>query len=84
MDEINNRNHEFLKPELISKLLKHFLPDDKSSRLSNEMIKVFTELIFIFIHQAFLRTIQQASTEGTSQVNVQHLEKILLQLLLDF
>jgi hypothetical protein len=48
------------------------------------MIKSFTELIFVFINQAFIRTIQQASSEGTIQVDIQHLEKILMQLLLDF
>ncbi|CAF0830914.1 unnamed protein product [Rotaria sp. Silwood1] len=70
--------------KLITKLLKHFLPEDKSSRLSSEMVKYFTELIFIFIHQALTRTIQQASTEGTIHVDIQHFEKILMQLLLDF
>ena len=84
MEEIHNRNQEFLKADLISKLLKHFLPDDKSTRLSADMIKLFTELVFLFIHQAFSRAIQQASTEGTLEINVQHVEKILLQLLLDF
>ncbi len=48
------------------------------------MVKLFTELIFVFVHQAFTRTIQQASSEGTIQVDIQHLEKILMQLLLDF
>ncbi|CAF1099853.1 unnamed protein product [Rotaria sordida] len=70
--------------KLIAKLLKHFLPEDKSSRLSSDMVKYFTELIFIFIHQAFTRTIQQASSEGTIHVDIQHFEKILMQLLLDF
>ena len=84
MDEITNRNNDFLKVDLISKLLKHFLPEDKSARLSADMIKLFTELVFLFIHQAFSRSIHQASTEGTIQINVQHVEKILLQLLLDF
>lgn len=84
MDEINNRNNEYIKTELTNKLLKHFLPEDKSSRLSGDMVKIFTELIFQFVHQAFTRTIQQASSEGTIHVDVQHFEKILMQLLLDF
>jgi hypothetical protein len=84
MDEITNRNNDYIKNELVTKLLKHFLPEDKSSRLSSDMIKSFTELIFVFINQAFIRTIQQASSEGTIQVDIQHLEKILMQLLLDF
>lgn len=81
---MDNRTNEYLKTELVTKLLKHFLPEDKSARLSNDMVKSFTELIFIFIQQAFTRTIQQASSEGTIQVDIQHLEKILMQLLLDF
>jgi histone H3/H4 len=84
MDELSNRNNEYIKSELITKLLKHFLPEDKSSRLSTDMVKLFTELVFVFITQAFTRTIRQASSEGTIQVDVQHLEKILMQLLLDF
>jgi hypothetical protein len=81
---MDNRNNEYIKTELITKLLKHFLPEDKLSRLSSDMVKLFTELIFVFVHQAFTRTIQQASSEGTIQVDIQHLEKILMQLLLDF
>ena len=81
---MDNRNNEYIKTELVTKLLKHFLPDDKSTRLSSDMVKLFTEVIFIFVHQAFTRTIQQASSEGTIQVDIQHLEKILMQLLLDF
>jgi hypothetical protein len=81
---MDNRNYDFIKTELVTKLLKHFLPEDKSTRLSTDMIKLFTELIFNFIHQAFIRTIQQASSEGTIQIDIQHLEKILMQLLLDF
>lgn len=84
MDELNNRNHDYIKPDLISKILKHFLNEEKSLRLSNDMVKAFTELVFVFIHQAFLRTIQQASSEGTNEIQIEHLEKILLQLLLDF
>ena len=84
MDEISNRNNDYIKTELITKLMKHFLPEDKSSRLSSDMVKLFTELIFVFITQAFTRTIQQASSEGTIQVEISHLEKILMQLLLDF
>ncbi len=81
---MDNRNYDWIKTELITKLLKHFLPEEKSIRLSSDMIKLFTELIFIFIHQAFTRTIQQASSDGTIQVDIEHLEKIILQLLLDF
>lgn len=83
MDELNNRQNEYIKTELITKLLKHFLPEDKS-RLSADMVKLFTELVFVFVTQAFTRTIRQASLEGTIQVDVQHLEKVLMQLLLDF
>lgn len=81
---MDNRNYDWIKTELITKLLKHFLPEEKSIRLSSDMIKLFTELIFIFIYQAFTRTIQQASSDGTIQVDIEHLEKIILQLLLDF
>lgn len=73
-----------IKSELVTKLLKHFLSEEKSARLSNDMVKLFTELIYVFIQQALTRTIQQASSEGTVQVDIQHLEKILMQLLLDF
>ncbi|CAF5148538.1 unnamed protein product, partial [Rotaria socialis] len=37
MDDINNRNNEYIKAELVTKLLKHFLPEDRSSRLSSDM-----------------------------------------------
>ena len=84
MTEISNRNHDYVKAELITKLLKHFLSEDKATRLSSDMVKSFTELVFIFINQALARAIQQASSEGSTHVDIQHFEKILMQLLLDF
>jgi histone H3/H4 len=84
MEDMNNYNQDYLKTDLIGKLVKHFLSDDRTARLSSDMIKLFTELVFLFIHQALTRTIQQASSDGSVQVSVEHVEKILLQLLLDF
>ncbi|CAF1571655.1 unnamed protein product [Didymodactylos carnosus] len=83
-DQISNKNNEYLKTELVSKLLKHFLPDDKSSRLATDTVKLFTELLFLFITETIERSITQAKNDGSQTVNIEHIEKIFVQLLLDF
>ena len=75
-----------LKLNSSTKLLKHFLPEDKSTRLSSDMIKLFTELIFVNL---FIKHLHSNNSTGVIkkeqiQIDIQHLEKILMQLLLDF
>lgn len=52
--------------------------------MTNEAVLLSREVISIFIREAVLRCIREAEKEDTSSVTIEHLEKILPQLLLDF
>ncbi|XP_056263014.1 centromere protein X [Pseudoliparis swirei] len=71
------------KKETISKLLLSFFKEDKT-RLSGDATLLMTELLKIFVQEAAVRSLKQAESEDCDQVDVEHFEKILPQLLLDF
>ncbi|XP_068435475.1 centromere protein X [Clinocottus analis] len=71
------------KKETVSKLLSEFFKEDKT-RLSGDATLLMTELLKIFVQEAAVRSLKQAESEDCDQVDVEHFEKILPQLLLDF
>lgn len=73
----------FIKEETIKKLLQSHFKEEKT-RLSPEALKVFTKFVELFIREGINRSIIQAQNEDLNTVEVEHLEKILPQLLLDF
>ena len=73
----------FIKEETIKKLLQPHFKEEKS-RLSPEALKVFTKFVELFIREGISRSMIQAQNEDVNTVEVEHLEKILPQLLLDF
>ena len=75
--------NKFIKEETIKKLLQSHLKEEKT-RLSPEALKVFTKFVELFIREGINRSIIQAQNEDLNTVEVEHLEKILPQLLLDF
>uniref|UniRef100_A0A3P9N120 Centromere protein X n=1 Tax=Poecilia reticulata TaxID=8081 RepID=A0A3P9N120_POERE len=68
-----------IAPETVSKLLCSSFKEDKtrSTLLMREMLKVF-------VQEAALRSLKQAESEDCSQIEIEHFEKVLPQLLLDF
>ena len=73
----------FIKEETIKKLLQSYFKEEKT-RLSPEALKVFTKFVEVFTREVIGRSMIQAQNEDVNTVEVEHLEKILPQLLLDF
>lgn len=57
---------------------------DPKFRFSNEGIQAMAEVVRLFALEAIWRMGNQASNEGLATVSLDHLEKILPQLMLDF
>ena len=67
----------------INGLAKLKFKDDKT-KMSNEALKLLTELIRVHSIELMNRCAEQAKKEGAETVSNEHLEKILPQFLLDF
>ncbi|XP_029945700.1 centromere protein X [Salarias fasciatus] len=71
------------KKETVSKLLCGFFKEDKT-KLGGEAALLMAELLKVFVQEAAMRSLKQAEAEDCDQVDIEHFEKILPQLLLDF
>ncbi|XP_056144562.1 centromere protein X [Lampris incognitus] len=82
MAEKDEDNVEF-KKETVSKLFSSFFKDDKT-RINGDAALLVAALLKVFVQEAAMRSIKQADSEDFEEVNIEHFEKILPQLLLDF
>ncbi|TDH02970.1 hypothetical protein EPR50_G00157960 [Perca flavescens] len=71
------------KKETVIKLLSSSFKEDKT-RLSGDAALLMAELLKVFVQEAAVRSQKQAESEDCDQVDIEHFEKILPQLLLDF
>ena len=72
-----------LKEEIVKLfLLKHFKED--KTRLSSDALLMIKLLIELFVEEALKRANRQAELESSGSVDIEHLEKNLPQLLLNF
>ncbi|XP_022065974.1 centromere protein X [Acanthochromis polyacanthus] len=71
------------KKETISRLLSSFFNEDRT-KLSGDATLLMAEMLKIFVQEAAVRSQKQAESEDCDQVDIEHFEKILPQLLLDF
>ncbi|KAG5279546.1 hypothetical protein AALO_G00078940 [Alosa alosa] len=71
------------KKETISKLLAKSFKDSKT-KVSGDAVILMCEILKVFVEEASRRAIKQATAEDSEQVDVEHFEKVLPQLLLDF
>ncbi|XP_026179903.1 centromere protein X [Mastacembelus armatus] len=71
------------KKNTVSKLLSSFFKEDKT-RLSSDAVLLMAEILKVFVQEAAVRSQKQAESEDCDQVDIEHFEKILPQLLLDF
>ncbi|KAM9780218.1 LOW QUALITY PROTEIN: centromere protein X [Neosynchiropus ocellatus] len=69
------------KKETVGKLLSMFFKEDQT-RVSGEAVLLMAEMLKIFIQEAAVRSLKQAESEDVDEVNVEHFEKILPQLVL--
>ncbi|XP_075072892.1 centromere protein X [Mixophyes fleayi] len=68
---------------IVSKLLHMHLGEDRT-KVSADAILLVAELLKVFVHEAAGRAARQAQSEDVPVVHIEHVEKILPQLLLDF
>ncbi|XP_015227627.1 centromere protein X [Cyprinodon tularosa] len=71
------------KKQTVTKLLCSFFKEDKT-KLSSDATLLMMDMLRIFVQEAALRSLKQAESEDCNQVELEHFEKILPQLLLDF
>ncbi|XP_051570505.1 centromere protein X [Myxocyprinus asiaticus] len=71
------------KKETISKLLTLFFREDKT-KASSDAVLLMAEMLKVFVEEAARRTVKQADSEDCDTVDIEHFEKVLPQLLLDF
>lgn len=75
------------KPSFISKLIQYHLKQNQSNIKVNPKdisVEMFAELLRLFVVETVERISAQAQSEGVEICQIEHLEKILPQLLLDF
>ncbi|XP_028674673.1 centromere protein X [Erpetoichthys calabaricus] len=71
------------KKETVQRLMSLHFKDEKT-KVSNDALILISELLKLFIMEAAARSAKQAKTEENELVSIDHFEKILPQLLLDF
>uniref|UniRef100_A0A3Q4B8H2 Centromere protein X n=1 Tax=Mola mola TaxID=94237 RepID=A0A3Q4B8H2_MOLML len=71
------------RKDTVSKLLSSFFKEDKT-RLSGDAALLMAEMLRVFAREAAVRAQKQAESEDCDRVDIEHFEKILPQLLLDF
>ncbi|XP_062875139.1 centromere protein X [Trichomycterus rosablanca] len=71
------------KKETVSRLLTQFFKNNKA-KASNDAVSLMAEMLKIFVVEATRRAMKQAENEDCAAVDLEHVEKVLPQLLLDF
>ncbi|KAM7386937.1 hypothetical protein PAMA_009523 [Pampus argenteus] len=65
--------------DTVHKLLSSFFKEDKT-KLSGDAVLLMAEMLKIFVQEAAVRSQKQAESEDCDQVDIEHFEKILPQL----
>ncbi|KAM4662736.1 centromere protein X [Discoglossus pictus] len=71
------------RKNIVAKLLNLHLGDDKV-RVGGDALLLVAELLKVFVREAAVRAARQAHAEDLPVVDIEHVEKTLPQLLLDF
>ncbi|XP_073690468.1 centromere protein X [Garra rufa] len=79
----NAGNEVVFKKETVSKLLTRSFKEDKT-KVSSDAVVLVAEMLKVFVEEATRRAVKQADSEDCDTVDIEHFEKILPQLLLDF
>ncbi|XP_043924154.1 centromere protein X [Protopterus annectens] len=80
--ESGNEGANF-KKETVSKLMAMYFKD-KKTKMSGDAVLAMRELLRVFVTEAAVRAARQAQSENSGLVDIDHFEKILPQLMLDF
>ncbi|XP_022188615.1 centromere protein X [Nilaparvata lugens] len=79
---MSNDKEIAFKPETIKHILKKTFTEPKT-KISDDAVRVLAEVLRLYTIEAALRSGVQASREASSTVSINHIEKILPQLILD-
>ncbi|XP_062387541.1 centromere protein X isoform X2 [Sardina pilchardus] len=71
------------KKETINKLLTKSFKDSKT-KVSGDAVLLMCDILKVFVEEASRRALKQSTAEDSEKVDVEHFEKVLPQLLLDF
>ncbi|XP_038227409.2 centromere protein X isoform X7 [Dermochelys coriacea] len=71
------------RKETVNKILHLHFKDDKT-RVSSDALLLMAEMLNVFVREAAARGARQAQAEDLDRVDIEHVEKVLPQLLLDF
>ncbi|XP_073464031.1 centromere protein X [Aquarana catesbeiana] len=71
------------RKDIVSKLL-HLYVEEGKTKVGSDALLVMAEFLKVFVHEAAARAARQAKSEDLQAVDIEHVEKILPQLLLDF
>ncbi|XP_071430107.1 centromere protein X [Pithys albifrons albifrons] len=82
MEERDGRAGGFKKDTADRLLRMHFR--DGRTRVNGDAQLLMAEMLSVFVREAAARAARQARAEDLEQVDIEHLEKVLPQLLLDF
>ncbi|VVD03845.1 unnamed protein product [Leptidea sinapis] len=72
-----------IKQEIIKELLNGSFQDNKT-KLGNDALTLVVEVAKALVTETCLRASTQALREGSDKVDIEHVEKCLPQLMLDF
>ena len=82
MDPTSETKAKFAK-ETVDQISKLEFTSEKT-KYSNDALTMTTEMMRIYVLEAAHRAADQAKSEGSEVVELEHLEKVLPQFLLDF
>uniref|UniRef100_A0A8C0YCR4 Centromere protein X n=2 Tax=Cyprinus carpio TaxID=7962 RepID=A0A8C0YCR4_CYPCA len=75
--------NSYVFKETVAKLLARSFKEDKT-KVSSDAVMLVAEMLKVFVEEATRRAVKQADSEDCDTVDIEHFEKILPQLLLDF
>ncbi|CAK8690541.1 unnamed protein product [Clavelina lepadiformis] len=86
LQKMSDNDKASFKPSLVVQLFQKHFADPSSIKMSSKDAAgiLSAELLRVFVAEAASRAAQQALNEDASVCEVEHIEKILPQLLLDF
>uniref|UniRef100_A0A8D3E771 Centromere protein X n=1 Tax=Scophthalmus maximus TaxID=52904 RepID=A0A8D3E771_SCOMX len=67
------------RKDTVSKLLSGSFKEEKT-KLSGDAALLMAEMLKVFVQEAAVRSLKQAESEDSDQVDIEHFEKVLPQL----
>lgn len=79
---MNTSSNKTMLPETAKKILQSQFRGEKT-KISDDVVQLVIEIINAGVTESVLRAGKQAKMEGSETIQVEHVEKVLPQLILD-